>query len=70
MGETAVCCAQYSEDKKGKLIVAVDCNMVQGYSFPEGERVGGVLLRFTAPVTAIKVNKNVSLNNFERSSDG
>lgn len=60
VGETAVCCAQYLDDKKPRLIVAVDCNLVQGYSFPEGDRDGGVVFRFTAPVTAIRVNKKVS----------
>lgn len=58
VGETAVCCGQYTSEKKPRLIVAVD-NTVQCFSFPSGDR-DGVLLRFTASVSTIKINKKVS----------
>lgn len=56
IGETAVCCGQYtSDDNKPRLIAAVDNNTVQCFLFPNGDR-DGVLLRFTAAVTAINIS--------------
>ncbi|CRK92164.1 CLUMA_CG005767, isoform A [Clunio marinus] len=55
IGETATCCAYYTHEKHQRLIAATDNNSVQCFSFPSGER-DGLLFRFTAPVTSIKVN--------------
>lgn len=59
VGETAISCAQYRSDKKEqRLIASTDNNTVQCFTFPQGDR-DGLLMRFTAPVTCIKVNKKV-----------
>lgn len=58
IGETAICCAQFTKDKKSRLLASTDKNTVQCFLFPSGDR-DGVLFRFSAPVTTIKVNDKV-----------
>lgn len=66
IGETAISCAHYTHiDSKQRLIASTDNNTVQCFTFPQGDR-DGLLMRFTAPVTTIKVNKKVSLQLIHR----
>lgn len=47
-----------------RLLISNDQNIVQAYTFPGVDR-DGLIFRFTAPVTCIKVNKKVCyLHNF------
>lgn len=61
IGETAVCCAQYTCNEKSRLIASTDNNAVQCFLFPSGDR-DGVLFHFTAPVTTLKISEKVSTN--------
>lgn len=56
VGESANCCAHYV-GKHPRLLVSTDNNLLQAYTFPEGDR-DGIEFRFTAPITTIKINKN------------
>lgn len=58
IGETATCCAQFTSDKKSRLIAATDNNNAQFFMYPSGDR-DGVLFHFTAPVTTIKISQKV-----------
>lgn len=58
IGESATCCAVLEKDHETKLIASTDTNTAQFFKFPEGTQ-DKVLLRFSAPVTAIKISKKV-----------
>ncbi|XP_065367282.1 WD repeat and HMG-box DNA-binding protein 1 [Calliphora vicina] len=53
LGEYIVCLAQ----KGDKLLASTDRNTVQAYTFPDMD-IDGTLMRFTAPVVAIKVRED------------
>lgn len=53
LGEYIICLAEM----ENKLLAATDRNTVQAYNFPNMD-LDGTLMRFTAPVTTIKVRHN------------
>ncbi|KAG5680390.1 hypothetical protein PVAND_009899 [Polypedilum vanderplanki] len=55
IGENGNCCVQYTNDNCSRILVSTE-NVVQAYRFPDFNR-DNIEMRFSLPVTSIKVNE-------------